>query len=377
MKILIFTSFVFIIYTYAGYPLILWLWSIIKGGTAVYPEYFPPITVIIAAYNEEESIAKTLDSILKSDYPKELMELVVVSDVSTDKTDEIVTSYGAERVRLIRVSQRSGKKRAISRILPDIKNEILLVADANSIFLPGTVKTIVRHFSDPKVGSSVAKKTIVKSGTSVAKSDGVYWLYESRLRYFETLTGSSCVGVEGGLFAVRKSAFVLDFPDDLSSDYSIFCNVFMKGYANHYDPEAIVYEEAAKDIKHEFDRKIRVIVRGIRAFFAFWYLLNPFKNPLFFFQNISHRLCRWLVPFFLIAIFIGSMQSADTAMRSLFYLQVIFYGLSLLGMALKHNKVSSAHIFSIPAYFVSMNAAALVSWFLVFRKYKVWTARSA
>jgi len=162
MKILIFTSFVFIIYTYAGYPLILWLWSIIKGGTAVYPEYFPPITVIIAAYNEEESIAKTLDSILKSDYPKELMELVVVSDVSTDKTDEIVTSYGAERVRLIRVSQRSGKKRAISRILPDIKNEILLVADANSIFLPGTVKTIVRHFSDPKVGSSVAKKTIVK-----------------------------------------------------------------------------------------------------------------------------------------------------------------------------------------------------------------------
>jgi hypothetical protein len=191
------------------------------------------------------------------------------------------------------------------------------------------------------------------------------------------LTGSSCVGVEGGLFAIRRNVFILDFPDDLSCDYSIFCNVFKRGYINHYEPNAVFYEEASKDIKQEFNRKVRVIVRGIRAFFAYWYLLNPIKHPMFFFQNISHRLCRWLVPFVLIIIFIACWAGDDNILRIIFYSQLLFYGLSLIGIVLKHNKIYSSAIFSIPAYFVSMNAAAFMSWFLVYKKYRIWAIRGA
>jgi hypothetical protein len=151
----------------------------------------------------------------------------------------------------------------------------------------------------------------------------------------------------------------------------------MKGYVNRYDPEAIVYEEASKDIGNEFNRKIRVIVRGIRAFFAYWRLLNPIKYPMFFFQNISHRLCRWLVPFLLVIIFFGSWAGHNSMLWILFYLQLLFYGFSLIGIVLKRNKMSSSSILSIPAYFVSMNAAAFVSWFLVYKKYRIWTSRGA
>jgi len=168
MNKLVIISLIFIFYTYLGYPMVLWLLTKMKKERSSTPSFSPAVTVVIAAFNEEESIAKTLNSILESDYPKELLDILVVSDASTDRTDEIVSSYGQGRVRLVRLAHQSGKKKAINSALADVENEIVLVADANSVFIQGTIRSIVRHFADPKVGSSVGSKQIIKRGSSVS-----------------------------------------------------------------------------------------------------------------------------------------------------------------------------------------------------------------
>ncbi len=363
-------------YTYFGYPILLWFWSLFSKKSPS-GEYSPTakVTVLISARNEQDCIEKTIVSVLESDYPEELLDVLVVSDGSTDRTAEIISSISRSRVHLIQWPESRGKMAAQAAAYPETQGDILVMADASSIFKEESIRKLVRHFSDRRVGSVVGRKTILKTGNDVSGGDGLYWKYESKLRHLESQTGSSWVGCEGGIFAIRKNLFRLDYPPEIAQDYSVCCRVMEQGYINRYEPEAVIYEAPSKDMGVEFSRKIRVIVRGIQAFFAFAYLLNPIKHPAFFLQNMSHRLMRWLVPFFLVALFVASFLSSHPLSVHLFFGQMLFYELALAGLMLKYAGFKFRPA-TVPLYFCVVNAAGLVSWFMLFKKFGTWTPTS-
>ncbi len=364
-------SILFTVYVYIGYPFILWVIGRFSKKAESPDVSYPSVTVLLSAHNEDAIIGRTLDSIFQCEYPNDLLDVIVVSDGSTDRTDEIVNSFNNNHVKLLSFNQRRGKNVALAGAYQQAVGDILIVVDASSIFRSDSIKKLVRHFSDPKIGSVVGSKVILDTGSSVSRGDGLYWKYESMIRSLESAIGSSWVGVEGGFFAIRKALLQMDFGPDLASDYAICCNVYEQGYRNRYDRSAIVYEPPTSGMDKEFLRKVRVIVRGIRAFFVYKNLLNPFKHPGFSFQNISHRLCRWLVPFFLISLYLSSALGASSASQLLFYIQTVFYLAAIAGICLKPLRVKP-WLTSIPLYFTTMNAAALISWFLLWYRFDIW-----
>jgi cellulose synthase/poly-beta-1,6-N-acetylglucosamine synthase-like glycosyltransferase len=368
-EILVISSIIFVFYAYFGYFLILFL--IKKKDAPFNEEYFPKVSVIIAAYNEEDCIRETIESVLKSDYPADSLEIRVSSDGSTDGTDEIVKSLAGSQVHFHRVRKRAGKVNAILEVVDDADGEILILIDASSRFLDTTIRSLVGYFADPSIGSVTGRKKIIESNSDVSNADGLYWRYEAKLRELESRTGSSLIGCEGALTAVRKSLFSMDFPKTIAEDNALGYQIYLQGYRNIYQPEAIILEDASKNMKQEFSRKSRVITREMQGMLYFYHLFNPFKHPMFVFQNISHRICRWVAPFLLIFILIGSFYSDHVLFQILFFLQVLFYGVALLGLLLPRQK-RSFFLISIPIYFTTVNLAAFFAWFFLFKDYAVF-----
>jgi len=367
-------SLAFVFYTYFGYAVLLWIVRLLKGCKLRPAKYIMSrVTIIIPAYNEESTIVRALASIADLRYPPELIETIVVSDGSSDCTDDVVMAFTAIPVRLIRIKQRSGRNAALARAFPEATGEILVTIDASSALHADALSRLVRHFSDPRVGSCVGSKTISRGTQSIAEGDGLYWRYEAKLRELESQTGSSWVGVEGGLYAVRKSLVRLNFSDHLAPDYAIGCHINQSGYQNRYDSSAIVYELPTVMAKHEFRRKVRVIVRGIQAFWAYRRLLNPISNTAFFFQTVSHKLFRWIVPFFLVLVFATSLIGARSSylVLGVFVAQIVFYVLAMIGYMMNGSAIRH-WLFSVPLYFVVVNVSCLVAWFSLSKPITVW-----
>jgi len=369
IEIIVLLSIIFIFYAYFGYFLVLFFFK--KKNKFFKEEYYPKVSVIIAAYNEEDCIRETIESILKSDYPRESFEIWVSSDASTDRTDEVVKTFVNSQVHFHRVNKRAGKVNAILEVENKAKGEILILIDASSRFLDTTIQRLVKYFSDASIGSVTGRKKIIESNSDVSNADGLYWRYEAKLRELESQTGSSLIGCEGALTAIRKSLFKMDFPKTIAEDNALGYQIYEQGYRNIYEPEAIILEEASKDMKQEFLRKVRVISREIQGMIHFYYLFNPIKHPMFVFQNISHRICRWVIPFFLILIFLGSFYSDHVLFRILFLLQILFYGAALLGLFLPKQK-RSFFLISIPLYFTTVNLAAFFAWFFIVKNYAIF-----
>ena len=364
-----------IAYTYFGYPLLLRVWPKKYPLPDSQLSSFPSLTVMIAAYNEENAITATIQSFLKSNYPKEKLNILVVSDASSDNTDRIVLAMQHERVQLIRSPLRMGKFEVLKTHFSESQGRIVVFADASGQFHPDAIRKMVRHFRNPSVGSVTGRKLIMQTGSSVSKGDGLYWRYESGLRRMESLTGASWVGCEGGITAIRRDLMVFDYPSWIAQDYALCCRIYEQGYRNIYDPEAVVLEPPSKRMAKEFSRKVRVIVRGIQAFFYFHSLLNPIRHPMFSFQNISHRLMRWLVPFFLILLLYASATSRTGVVTVFFFTQILFYGIGAYGLLTDQIKSTSqpqVWFLSVPQYFISMNIAAFFSWLILFKRFGVW-----
>jgi cellulose synthase/poly-beta-1,6-N-acetylglucosamine synthase-like glycosyltransferase len=346
IEIIVLFSIIFIFYAYFGYFLVLFVFK--KKNKLFKEEYYPKVSVIIAAYNEEDCIRETIESILKSDYPRESFEIWVSSDASTDKTDEVVKTLANSQVHFHRVNKRAGKVNAILEVENKAKGEILILVDASGRFLETTIQRLVKYFSDDSIGSVTGRKKIIESNSDVSNADGL-----------------------GALTAVRKSLFKMDFPQTIAEDNALGYQIYEQGYRNIYEPEAIILEEASKDMKQEFLRKVRVISREIQGMIHFYYLFNPIKHPMFVFQNISHRICRWVIPFLLIFILFGSFYSDSVLFRILFLLQILFYGTALLGLFLPKQK-RGFFLISIPLYFTTVNLAAFFAWFFVFKNFAIF-----
>lgn len=375
MIIIFWISIFLIVYTFVGYGFVLYLLVKIK---AVFKKPFifrqnellPTVTVLIAAYNEEDIIDEKVENTLNLNYPKDKIQLIFITDGSSDQTAAKIGRYTG--VTLLHDDVRAGKMAAIKRAIPYIKGEITVFTDANTFLNADAVKELVKHYQNPKVGAVAGEKRILVEETADASSagEGFYWKYESKLKKWDYELYSN-VGAAGELFSIRTALYQPVESDTIIDDHMIAMRIAEKGYIIAYEPEAYAMETASADVKEELKRKIRIAAGGIQSVLRLKQAANPFHNPLFTFQYISHRVLRWTItPFLLILVFILNgiiaLTSDSFFYQSLFAMQILFYGLSLVGLYFERKNIRVKALF-IPYYFCVMNYAVLAG---IVRYYK-------
>ncbi|HKZ56940.1 MAG TPA: glycosyltransferase family 2 protein [Thermodesulfovibrionales bacterium] len=324
----------------------------------------PSVSLIITAYNEERLINDKIENTLKQDYPKNRLEIIVASDCSTDRTDEIVKSYQSQGVKLIRAPERKGKENAQKLAIDIASGEIYVFSDVATILKADGISSIVKNFNDPTVGCvSSVDKFIDPEGK--ISGEGAYVKYEMFLRSLEAKV-STLVGLSGSFFAARKEVCKL-WVTDLQSDFNTLINSVKIGLRGVSDPESIGYYANLSDEKKEFDRKVRTVLRGISVFMKSIQMLNPLKYGLFSLQLFSHKLCRWLVPVAMFSAFCGNaiLSFHSYIYLYLFIIQCAFYVLAIGGIY--GQFVSNKSILKIPSFFVLVNLSIINAWYYYIR----------
>ncbi len=360
MEFFLFLNITLIVYVYAGYPLLLLFMQKLGFVKPVAKKtYLPKVALVISAYNEEEVIAAKLENSCRLDYPAKKLDIVVISDCSEDRTDEIVSGFAVENVRLVRLAERSGKTTGLNQVVPLLNADIVIFSDANAIYDRNVVKNVVRNFADPTVGvvTGESRYTIDENDHST-ENENLYWRYELAIKKMESNIGS-LVGGDGAIYAIRR----LLYQPMQASDLSDFVNplqIVCLGYRNVYEAEAFSYEKGGESFDREFRRKVRIVNRAWRGMMTMRRALNPFKFGFFAVQAISHKLLRWLVPVFMIFTFISNffLLENNPVFKSLFAAQVLFYLLAGLGRLYRRREKTPA-VFYIPYYFSLVNFASL------------------
>ena len=324
----------------------------------------PKVSFIITAYNEEKRIKEKIENTLKQDYPREKLEIIVASDYSTDRTDEIAESYQTLGVKLVKAPERRGKENAQKHAIDAASGEILIFSDVATMLEPDGISKVVRNFSDPTVGCVSSVDRFLDPDGRIS-GESAYVKYEMFLRNLETKIGS-VVSLSGSFFAAHREV-CQDWAVDVQSDFNTLLNSVKMGLRGVSDPESIGYYNNIVDEKKEFERKVRTVLRGISVFMRGLPLLNPFKYGLFSWQLFSHKLCRWIVPFALIAAFVSNVLLASYSALYLwtFILQLVFYALAFGGVWI--TLFSRKYFLKIPSFFVLVNLSILMAWYRYFK----------
>ncbi len=362
-----------VFWSYLGYPLFLLICSKFTNRQLASEDWLPDVTVIITAHNEEKRIAQKLENTLALDYPAEKLNIIVVSDASTDATEDIVRSYVNRGVTLKIVPERHGKHYGQGRGVASAPTEIVVLSDATTFLKSDAVRMIVQNYADPKIGC-VSGCDDVREDQDSSAGEGAYVRYEMALRRLESRV-SSLVGASGSFFSVRKS-LCDTWIDEMSSDFYLPITCYMKGYRSIIDERAIGHYSVLHDPSREFQRKLRTVVHGLEVLFHFKSILNPFRYGLYSIQLLSHKLCRWLVPFALIAALISNilLLPYGVGYQMIFVLQVALYLLALGAFLIK--PIQNQTTFKIPLFFVMVNLSILLAWYKYLKgeKYVVWKA---
>lgn len=363
------SSLAFMFYAYAGYLLILLGLSVFKSRPVLLGNIQPMVSFIITAYNEESRIKEKLDNSLSQQYPKERLEIVVASDCSSDRTDEIVRSYASSGVRLIRAAERRGKEAAQKLAVSETSGEVLVFSDVATTLPDEGIAHIVKAFHDPTVGCVSSVDRFVDAQGNLS-GEGAYVKYEMLLRQLETRV-NTLVGLSGSFFAARRTV-CSPWADDLQSDFNTLLNSMKVGLRGISDPNSIGYYKNLSDEKKEYQRKVRTVLRGIAVLMRSLPMLNPFQYGMFAWQLFSHKLCRWLVPFAMIGSCLSNMVLAT---QSMFYGmllagQVLFYAMAAAYAGFRWMPDSS--VFRLPSFFVLVNLSILDAWMRYFRGDRVF-----
>ena len=356
-KLLFFIVLGCIIYSYAGYPLVLLLMGVFSKREKEHPEHrYPSVALIISAYNEERVIREKIENSLKLDYPRDRLRIIVASDGSIDGTNEIVREYEGRDIQLKAFDKREGKSATLNRSVLGIEEEILIFSDANSFYQEDAVKRLVHGFMDHHVGCVVGRLIYLDNLSYVGRGEGIYWRYESSLNKLESRLGSVLVAT-GTIFAIRRGLF-RPVMQDVANDFQLPAEVAKQGYKIVYEPEAIAYEQSTYFCKEEFSRKRRIIVRGLTGY---RHLRSNFGGPFRTFQFISRKLLRWWVGPMLPVLYLSNIALlGETPFFVIFLLQTLFYLFAAAGAILRRG-VISARIFLVPFYFTIVNVAAIAA----------------
>lgn len=362
MNLILLNLVLFILYIYFGYFILVLVLGRIIRKTVLKADIEPHVTMLISAYNEERSIAAKIQESLELDYPEDKLRIIVISDGSTDRTDDIVRSF--RKVELIRVEGRVGKTEARNQALSIIKGDIIIFSDATTVYRQDVIRKIVRNFADPSVGMVTGHLIYQDPGKSqTGPGQALYWKYESKIKKAQTAMGT-LTGSVGCLTAFRKELYT-PLPGNIIEDFTEPLMFVMKGKRVVYEEEAVCYEETTKKSKAEWSMRIRVIRGGMRGLLFARQILDPFKYPVPFFQILSHKVLRWFVPVLMILIFtlnflIVYQGRADWFSSSLLWAQLGFYALGLFTFFWEGLGVK-VRLASIPLYFIVLNAASLVA----------------
>jgi cellulose synthase/poly-beta-1,6-N-acetylglucosamine synthase-like glycosyltransferase len=361
-------------YAYVGYPMLIAAISSLRPRAVKRAAYAPKVSLIIAAFNEEKGLHAKLENTLALDYPRELLEVMVASDCSTDRTDEIVGEFASRGVLLHRQAERRGKTAAQNAAVEKASGEIIVFSDATSHYKSDVLKTIMPSFADQSVGCVGGRLIYVdRQETGVGRGAKSYWGYENFLKRHESRAGS-LIGVSGCLYAVRRSAYV-PLEDDACSDFIIATKMVEQGLRAVFEPDAICTEETNQRPANEMKMRVRVIAQTLSDLWRNRAMMNPFRSGLFAWQLFSHKVMRYFVPFFLLSLLAasGMLSLSSPLYRMIFLLQALGYSCAIVSWLLEKSGVRS-RVLALPHYFVLANVASVVALFKFLRgeKYARW-----
>jgi cellulose synthase/poly-beta-1,6-N-acetylglucosamine synthase-like glycosyltransferase len=321
-----------VVFAYFGYPALIWLLSRVFGRTAQRPEVsdadLPTLSLLVAAYNEEAEIGRRIENALETDYPPEKFEVVVASDGSTDRTNEIVRRYERYGVKLLAFGRRRGKATVLNDAIRVLAGEIVMLSDANTYTHAGAAHRLAAWFADPTVGVVCGRLVLTDPDTG-RNVDGLYWKYETFIKTCENRLGA-LLGSNGGIYAIRKSLFRPIPADTIVDDFVIPLLARKRsGCRIVYDRDAVANEETPARLRSEFHRRARIGAGGFQSIGMLAGLLKPAHGWVSF-SFACHKVLRWLCPFaMLTALATSAVLAAHPAFLGLLIAQVAFYLVSL------------------------------------------------
>ncbi len=367
------------LYAYVAYPAILKLLSLrarAPRGAGGGASSLPRISIVLPVYNEATVIAATLDRILTIDYPSNRRQILVVSDASSDGTDEIVARFAHCGVDLLRLPRRQGKTAAENAARPLLTGEIIVNTDASVRVDGGAIRALVAAFTADSVGVASARDVSVTNfaATQINGGEGAYVGYEMWIRSLETAV-DGIVGASGCLYAIRASLHMLPVREDLSRDFAAALTAREHGFRAVSVQEAICYVPRGGSLRQEYRRKVRTITRGLATLTHKRALLNPLRYGAFSWMLFSHKVCRWLLPWAGVAALaaLGALASTAAWARVLLGAAGIVAALAGIGW-LWSDALRLPRALALPAYVVAGNLAVLHAWlrFATGRAAPVW-----
>lgn len=355
-----------VFYNYAGYAIIVYVANKfrrkINKDTSRY--FYPTVSFIVAAYNEEDCIEKKAENSLQLNYPKEKIEYIFITDGSSDRTNELLLKYPS--VKVLYSPERKGKSAALNRAVQEAKHDILIFSDANTILNKNACVSISRHYYFEETGGVAGEKKVMsgsKTSNEVGHSEGLYWKYESVLKKLDS-DFYSVVGAAGELFSVRRELYEPVAENVILDDFVISMKVAEKGYRVVYEPNAYAMELPSFSLKDERKRKIRIAAGGFQAMTMLPGSLKFWENFKLSFLYISHRVLRWtLSPLCLVLAFAANVVLAIKSDFLLYQVlligQLVFYGMGLIGAVTR----TSMKLFKLSYYFAFMNLSVIMGFF--------------
>ncbi len=357
-----------VFYTYLGYGIVLYvlvrLKRILSKKKELPGDYYPEVTLVIPAYNEEDFIEEKAKNSLELDYPKDKLRILFITDGSSDRTPQVLE--GIDGVEVSHLDQRAGKAAAENRAMTLVESPIVVFCDANTYLNQDCIKNLVVHYQDPKVGAVSGEKRVLSKSSDKASAagEGLYWKYESTLKKWDSEL-YTIVGAAGELISFR-SELVADLETDtILDDFVQTMRICKQGYRVVYEPEAYAAETASDNVKEELKRKVRIAAGGWQAMARLRSILIPFPNPVLTFQYISHRVLRWSISALALPVILVLnyfLIELSPLYEGLFYLQILFYVMALLGWFLENRSIKLKVLF-VPYYFLMMNYAVFAGFF--------------
>jgi cellulose synthase/poly-beta-1,6-N-acetylglucosamine synthase-like glycosyltransferase len=346
-----------VLYSYTIYPLLLALLPGWREAPRSDAGECRSLSILLSVYNEEKHIAARIDNLLALDYPADKVQVLIGSDGSTDRTDDLVRQCSSPRIELHAFSPRRGKPSVLNRLVVLAQGDLLVFTDANTMFAPDALRKLVRHFADPKIGGVCGRLVFPSASTKTHETP--YWKLETYLKQRESAI-DSCLGANGGIYAIRRTAWPGIPNNTLIDDFVIGMRVREQGLRLIYDAEAIATEELPQSVSHEMTRRIRIGAGGFQALLLCWRSLLPWRG-VYTFAFWSHKVLRWLSPFFMLTGLVSNIVLLPHPLFAvLLALQLTFYALALVGAVRRGRKFV---LFSGPYYFVTINLALLLGFF--------------
>lgn len=345
--------------TYALIPAVILARGRIAKRPVAAADVTPSVSIVIAAYNEEASIGRKLDSLHALDYPRDCVEILVASDGSTDRTATIVRGHADRAVRLLDLG-RVGKAAALNAAIAVATGDIVVFSDANSLFEPGTLRALVRPFADPAVGGVAGDQRYHPGGEAGAMAGGErdYWDLDRQLKVAESAAGN-VVSATGAIYALRRDLVPL-VVEGVTDDFWTSTAVIDAGRRLVFAGDAAAWEPVASSGGVEYGRKVRIMTRGLRGVVARRSLLDPRRTGFYATQLLWHKVLRRLMVLPLLVVAVASPLAGPGWIYRLATLaQAAFYGLAAIGLAGRDRPGRRSRLVTLPAYFCLVNAAAL------------------